>query len=220
MLQKWKDQIRKHCEQIGEECIFKLSDKVCSLHFRGGRKLGGNDIRVIFQETENNSTTYYNETTESKLKAASDESAFDDSECYTENLEIECSSDTENVEKKQNNCTDFDPMDCSSVLEINSEPESIESPGNMVNSFSPISSPLIDKYESELEKIIEIKNREMSELKNIVQSKNEETDRLKTENEHIRTKLRAEKNKGKRFGIEKFTGLPDYQSFEALHNFV
>ena len=121
-------------------------------------------------------------------------------------------------------------MDCSSVLEINSEPESIEGPGNMVNSFSPISSPLIDKYESELEKIIEIKNREISELKNIVQSKNEEIDRLKTENEHIRTKLRAEKNKGKRFGIEKFsenddairfyTGLPDYQSFEALHNFV
>ena len=65
MLQKWEDQIRKHCEQIGEECIFKLSDKVCSLHFRGGRKLGGNDIPVIFQETENNSTTYYNETTES-----------------------------------------------------------------------------------------------------------------------------------------------------------
>ena len=101
MLQKWKDQIRKHCEQIGEGCIFKLSDKVCSLHFRGGRKLGGNDIPVIFQETENNSTTYYNETTESRLKAASDKSAFDDSECYTENLEIECSSDTENVEKSK-----------------------------------------------------------------------------------------------------------------------
>ena len=230
MLQKWKDQIRKHCEQIGEKCIFKLSDKVRSLHFRGGRKLEGNDIPLIFQEAENSSTNYDNEIIESKLKAASDESALDDSECHTENLEMECSSDTENVQKGQNKCNDSDPMDCGSPLEINLESESDESPNNIVNSFSPKSSPLIEKYESELEKIIEIKNREISELKNIVQRKNEETDRLKTENEYIRTELRVEKNKGKRFGIEKFsenddairfyTGLPDYQSFEALHNFV
>ena len=52
--------MRKHCEQIGKECIFKLSDKVCSLHFRGGRKLVGNDIPAIFQETENSSTNYDN----------------------------------------------------------------------------------------------------------------------------------------------------------------
>ena len=77
MLQKWKDQIRKHCEQMGEQCIFKLSEKVCSLHFRGGRKLGGNDIPAILQETENSSTNYDNEIIESKPKASSDESALD-----------------------------------------------------------------------------------------------------------------------------------------------
>ena len=120
-------------------------------------------------------------------------------------------------------------MDCGSPLEINLGPESDESPDNIVNSFLPKSSPLTEKYESELEKIIEIKNREISELKYIVQSNNEEIDRLKTENGHIRTELRVEKNKGKRFGVEKFsendnairfyTGLPDYESFEALHNF-
>ena len=61
-------------------------------------------------------------------------------------------------------------MDCGSRIDIRVEPESDESPGNIVNSFSSKSYPLIDQYEcqSELEKIIEIKNREISELKDIV----------------------------------------------------
>ena len=61
-------------------------------------------------------------------------------------------------------------IDCSSRIEISIEPESDESPGNIMNSFSSKSYPLVDQYESqsELEKIIEIKNREISELKNIV----------------------------------------------------
>ena len=49
-------------------------------------------------------------------------------ECYTENLEMECRSDTENVEKGQKICTDSDPMDSGSPLEINLEPESDDSP--------------------------------------------------------------------------------------------
>ena len=68
----WTDRRRMH---------FQIKWQICSLRFRGGKKLGGNDTPVIFQETENSSTDYDNEITERKLKAASGESALDDREC-------------------------------------------------------------------------------------------------------------------------------------------
>ena len=55
------------------------------------------------------SSTNDNEIIENKLKAAFDESLLDDSECYTENLEMECSSDTENVEQGKTNALTLIP---------------------------------------------------------------------------------------------------------------
>ena len=63
-----------------------------------------------------------------------------------------------------------------------------------------------------------------------IQKKHAEIDRLKSENEYLRNKCNAMKNKTNPFGIEKFsendsaikvyTGLPDYATFIALINFV
>ena len=82
---------------------------------------------------------------------------------------------------------------------------------------------------TEIYKMFDSKNEEISELLNLIRKKNAELDRLKSENEYLRNKCDAMKNKN-RFGIEKssendgaikfYTGLPIYASFITLLNFV
>ena len=56
-LQQWKAQIYPHGQETnvsaselvyGVSWVVKRSDRICSLHFRGGRKLGDNNIPTIF----------------------------------------------------------------------------------------------------------------------------------------------------------------------------
>ena len=49
-MEQWKEQVLPH---VGNDYILKPNDKVCSIHFRGGRKLGGNDIPTIFENINN-----------------------------------------------------------------------------------------------------------------------------------------------------------------------
>eukprot|EP00112_Aurelia_sp_Birch-Aquarium-sp1_P001937 Seg12123.1 transcript_id=Seg12123.1/GoldUCD/mRNA.D3Y31 product="hypothetical protein" protein_id=Seg12123.1/GoldUCD/D3Y31 len=63
LLRRWKAQIYPHREEINISAsetansfswVVKGSDRVCSLHFRGGRKLGKNNVPTIF---DNNNDT-------------------------------------------------------------------------------------------------------------------------------------------------------------------
>ena len=61
----------------------------------------------VHEHKIDNGSTNYNEIVrgnyQSNHKATSDESELNDNECYTKNLEMECSSDTENIEKSKTN---------------------------------------------------------------------------------------------------------------------
>ena len=89
--------------------------------------------------------------------------------------------------------------------------------------------------DSGLLKIIKCKNLEISELRKLIQIKHTQIEHLKEENQSLRKKLATAKEAAKdeerkRFGINKYvndnnaikfhTGLPDYESFMALYNFV
>ena len=89
----------------------------------------------------------------------------------------------------------------------------------------------VRQVDSSLLKIIERKNLEISELRKLIQIKNTQTEHSKEENQSLRKKLATAKNEErKRFGINKYandnnaikfyTGLPSYESFMALYNFV
>ena len=83
---------------------------------------------------------------------------------------------------------------------------------------------------TEIYKIFDSKNDEISELLKLIPKKNAEIDRVKSENEYLRNKCGAMKNKTNRFSIEKFfendsaiklyTGLPDYALFIVLFKSV
>ena len=50
LFQKWIVQIK---ENVDPTFSYKSTSRVCGLHFRGGRKLGGNNIPTVFNQNKN-----------------------------------------------------------------------------------------------------------------------------------------------------------------------
>ena len=208
LFQKWIVQIK---ENVDPTFSYKPTSRVCGLHFRGGRKLGGNNIPTVFNQNRN------------IMRDIGDD-------CDTEYRDVESASSLELNSQNCDECTDI------TDLNVGLQPEEdIDLCSDDENHYQTIKSPTDSKTDetenmTEIYKMVNSKNEKISELLDLIQKKNAEIDRLKSENEYLRNKCDARRNKTNRFSIEKFsendsaikfyTGLPDYASFIALFNFV
>ena len=151
-------------------------------------------------------------------------------DCDTECRDLESASSLELNSQNCDECTDI------TDLNVGLQPEEeIDLCSDDANHYQAIKSSTDSKTDetenmTEIYKMVNSKNEKISELLDLIQKKNAEIDRLKSENEYLRNKCDAMRNKTNRFSIEKFsendsaikfyTGLPDYASFIALFNFV
>ena len=209
LFQKWIVQIK---ENVDPTFSNKPTSRVSGLHFRDGRKLGENNISTVFKQNKN---------------IIRDIGA---DICYTECRDLESASSLKLNSQSCDGCMDI------TDLNVGLQPEEeIDLCSNDENHYRTIESPTDSKTDetnnmTEIYKIVDSRNEEISELLNLIQKKNAEIDRLKSENEYLRNKCDAMKNKANRFNIEKFseidravkfyTGFPDYASFITLFNFV
>ena len=203
--QKWIVQIKENVDRT-----FSYKTTSC-LHFRGGRKLGGNNIPNVFNQNKN------------IIRDIGDD-------CDTKCRDLESASSFELNSQSCDECIEL------TDLNVGLQPEEeINLCSDDENHYQTIKSPTdsnTDETENmtEIYKMVNSKNDKISELLYLIQKKNAEIDQLKSENEYLRNKCDAMRNKTNCFSIEKFsvndsaikfyTDLPDYALCVALFNFV
>ena len=161
LLQKWIVQIK---ENVDPTFSYKPTSGVCGLHFRGGRKLGGNNIPTVFNQNRN------------IIRDTGDD-------CDTECRDHESASSLELNSQNCDECTDI------TDLNVGLQPkEEIDLCNDDENHYQTIKSPtdsITDETENmtEIYKMVNSKNEKISELLSLIQNKkNAEIDRLKSEN--------------------------------------
>ena len=204
LLQQWKAQIYPHREETnmsrsetpnGLSWVVKRSDRVCSLHFRGGRKLGENNVPTIFDNTNYTKKANSHERSPMMETETNEEDPIV-IETFTKPAEerIVETPNKKPVEKlKRQSLKVDDPVD---------EDDSEE--------------------KTEIDIRAEYKGPDMERQPSITENRNREDSETAATNDNVKFKVLfdIEDFRDDDAGIKHYTGLPDYQTFVALYNFV
>ena len=213
-LAQWIKNIEPHlpCETL-KDWMKKSSNRICSLHFKNGIKVGDINVPTVFEkkETENDGgNEIVAESLEIPMAIDNDNESLDEQESKQECNEIDCSARNGKPSEENVNDTEDNNMKC--TAEKLSER----------NVADGSSQEVVEEHSAEKKNLSEDASFMITSRKchDMPSQKNDREKAISEETIKAIRRFSIENIKDDDDKVRRHTNLPDYETFIALYNFV